>query len=373
MITAQAVLYQQHGEPQEVLFTHSFKIDDENLKPDAVVVKTLASPVNPSDINQIQGVYPSKPPKTLDFGTEEPAAPCGNEGLFEVLKVGENVKDFQPGDWVIPSNVNFGTWRTHALGTVSNFIKLPNPAQTQQQNDPAKKGLTVSQAATISVNPPTAYLMLTHYVKLRSGKDWFVQNGGTSAVGKYASQIGKLLGINSISVVRDRDDLDETREKLKQLGATIVISEKENLSREVSADIKSRVKETQGEVKLALNCVGSKSSQGIAKKLNHNGLMLTYGGMSMQPVSIPTSLFIFKNIICAGFWVTELLKNNPELKKKTLAQIVEWYETGKLSDAPTNKIQFNEDAKEELHSLYLRGINDKNGKQLITYNIGVNE
>ena len=102
MITAQAVLYSQHGEPKDVLFTQKFEIDDENLTPNQVVVKTLASPVNPSDINQIQGVYPSKPEKTTAFGTSEPAAPCGNEGLFEVLKVGDNVKGLEAGDWVIP-------------------------------------------------------------------------------------------------------------------------------------------------------------------------------------------------------------------------------------------------------------------------------
>ena len=134
MITAQAVLYSQHGEPKDVLFTQKFEIDDENLTPNQVVVKTLASPVNPSDINQIQGVYPSKPEKTTAFGTSEPAAPCGNEGLFEVLKVGDNVKGLEAGDWVIPANVNFGTWRTHALGEEQDFIQLPNPSiQSQWQ------------------------------------------------------------------------------------------------------------------------------------------------------------------------------------------------------------------------------------------------
>ncbi|EMG45311.1 Enoyl-[acyl-carrier-protein] reductase [NADPH, B-specific] 1, mitochondrial, partial [Candida maltosa Xu316] len=364
MITAQAVLYTQHGEPKDVLFTQNFQIDDENLQPDQVVVKTLASPVNPSDINQIQGVYPSKPEKTTAFGTSEPAAPCGNEGLFEVIKVGGNVSSVKVGDWVIPAHVNFGTWRTHALGTEDDFIQLPNPTQSAENGK--ANGLSVNQGATISVNPLTAYLMLTHYVKLNPGKDWFIQNGGTSAVGKYASQIGKLLNINSISVIRDRPNLEEVIDQLKSLGATQVITEDQNNSKEFGPIIKGWIKESGGEAKLALNCVGGKSSAGIARKLNNNGLMLTYGGMSFQPVTIPTSLHIFKNFTSAGFWVTELLKNNKDLKLKTLNQIVNWYEDGDLVDAKSIETEY--DGNKPLHELYQDGVvNSKNGKQLITY------
>jgi trans-2-enoyl-CoA reductase len=32
--------------------------------------------------------------------------------------------------------------------------------------------------------------------------------------------------------------------------------------------------------------------------------MVTYGGMSMQPVSIPTSLLIFKDLQFRGFWLS---------------------------------------------------------------------
>ena len=32
--------------------------------------------------------------------------------------------------------------------------------------------------------------------------------------------------------------------------------------------------------------------------------MVTYGGMSMQPVSIPTGLMIFKDIRAHGFWLS---------------------------------------------------------------------
>jgi trans-2-enoyl-CoA reductase len=364
MITSSVVMYSEHGEPKDVLKTHSHEIDETKLGDNEVIVKTLASPVNPSDINQIQGVYPSKPEKNQELGTDVPSAVCGNEGLFEVIHVGTNVKGFSVGDWAIPANVNFGTWRTHALASEDKFFKIPNP--TQSRANGKKLGLSINQAATISVNPPTALLMLTHYLKLTPQKDWFIQNGGNSAVGQYAIQIGKILGFNSISVIRDRPDLQKLIDELKAKGATQVITEEQNNSREFGATIKDWQKQSGGQIKLALNCVGGKNSTGIARKLATNGLMLTYGGMSMQPVMMPTSLHIFKNITSSGFWVTELLKNNPELKTKTLNQIVEWYEDEKLIDAPS--VQTKYDGSSSLSDVYINGVaNSKQGKQLITY------
>lgn len=363
MLTAQAVVFSEHGEPAQVLSTHTYTIDEKALGPSSIIVRTVGAPVNPSDINQIQGVYPSQPEKTTELGTAEKLAVCGNEGLFEVTHVGSEVSDFEVGDWAVPTTVNFGTWRTHAVCEQNQMMKLPNPSQSQARG---KQGLTVNQGATISVNPLTAYLMLNHYVKLEPGKDWFIQNGGTSAVGKYATQIGRIMGINSISVIRDRPNLDETIAELKSTnGATQVITEEQNGSREFSAEAKAWVKETGGAVKLALNCVGGKSSSAIARKLSPNGLMLTYGGMSYQPVILPTSLHIFKNITSSGFWVTQLLKGNPSLKRETMDKIVQWYEDGALVDAKSVETTFD---GQDLAEVYRKAIADSsNGKQLVVF------
>lgn len=366
MLTSQAVIFSNHGEPSEVLKTHKYEIDDSNLDDSSIIVKTLGSPINPSDINQVQGVYPSQPEKTTALGTSEPSAVGGNEGLFEVIKIGSNVKNLSVGDWCVPTSVNFGTWRTHALCLDHEMTKLPNPSQSKQNGK--SNSLTINQGATISVNPLTALLMLTHYTKLNPGKDWFIQNGGNSAVGKYAIQISKILGFNSLSVIRNRPDVENLINELNNLGATKVITDEFNTSKESSGEVKNWLKETGGDLKLALNCVGGKSSTGIARKLSPNGLMLTYGGMSMQPVILPTSLHIFKNITSTGFWVTALTKNDAELKQKTLSQIIEWYEDGKLIDAPSIEIEYLVDQGKDLSDFYIDGIaNSKKGKQLVVY------
>jgi trans-2-enoyl-CoA reductase len=42
----------------------------------------------------------------------------------------------------------------------------------------------------------------------------------------------------------------------------------------------------------------------MARLLGMGGHLVSYGGMSKQPLSLPTSLFIFKNLTCHGFWQT---------------------------------------------------------------------
>lgn len=365
MLTARAVVFSKHGDPKEALSTHQYEIDDEKLGAETVLVRTLGAPVNPSDINQVQGVYPSQPEKTKELGTAEPSAVGGNEGLFEVLKVGSKVTGFLPGDWCVPSTVNMGTWRTHLVAPEEKFLKLPNPEQSKSLGK--AYGLTVNQGATISVNPLTAYFMLLNFRQLSPGKDWFIQNGGNSAVGKLATQIGRILGVNSISVVRDRPNVGLLEKELKEeFGATKVITDTQSSSRDFSAEVKSWVKNTGGEVKVALNCVGGQNATDIARKLSPNGIIVTYGGMSMQPVSIPPSLYIFKNITSCGFWVTQFLKQNPDLKEKIVADIVKWYENGELKDAPSVEVKF--DGSGDLASFVIEAIaNSKQGKHLITF------
>lgn len=354
MITSHAVIIKQHGDPQDVLATHKYEIDDDKIKPNSVIVKVLSSPVNPSDINQIEGVYPSQPPKTTDLGTEFPTFVCGNEGLFEVIKVGSNVSNLVPGDWTIPLRVNLGTWRTYGEFEQDKLFKIPKSSQ-----------LSLIQASTLLVNPLSAYLMLTHFLKLQKG-DWFIQNGGNSAVGKYASQIGKILGFKSISVIRDRVDLTEVKTDLiENCGATKVITEDDNNSKEFGGIIKNWLKEEGGSLKLALNCVGGKSSTGIARKLQNDGLMLTYGGMSYQPVILPTSIHLFKNITSAGFWSTQIVEKDPQLKQAVLNQLIKWYEQGLLKEAPVHQNKFESGDLSDTFKLAIK--NAKLGKQIVTY------
>lgn len=353
-LVARSIVYTEHGQPLDVLKCHSYKLDPAALASNEVILQSLASPLNPSDINQIQGVYPSKPKMGLDSlpGLQSPAAVTGNEGVFKVVATGSGVSGFEIGDWCIPNGVNFGTWCTHRQTTADQLQKLP-------------KSISVQQAATIAVNPSSAYQMLTMYEKLQPG-DWFIQNGGTSQVARAAIQIGKKLGYKSISIVRDRDDIDAVKAELQALGATHVITETENASKEFGPQIKQWLDGKQ--IKLGLNCIGGPSATGLARKLGNDATMLTYGAMSMKPVSLPTSLFIFKNLTAKGFWITANIKRVPGSRESSVSAVLELMENGDLEDTKYDETVVDLASVDDQKLLELfKSALGKHGKQLIVY------
>lgn len=164
----------------------------------------LAAPVNPADINTIQGVYPVKPPL--------PSIP-GNEGVGEIEETGQGVKNLKVGDIVLPRGNAWGTWRTHAVCDEKELVQIT-------------PGLDIISAATMSVNPCTAYRMLKDFVKLSAG-DVVVQNGANSACGQNVIQLCKAWGIISVNIVRNRPDIDALKQNLQNLGADHVLTEEE--------------------------------------------------------------------------------------------------------------------------------------------------
>ncbi|XP_011539842.1 enoyl-[acyl-carrier-protein] reductase, mitochondrial isoform X2 [Homo sapiens] len=197
-----ALVYGHHGDPAKVVELKNLELAA--VRGSDVRVKMLAAPINPSDINMIQGNY--------GFLPELPAV-GGNEGVAQVVAVGSNVTGLKPGDWVIPANAGLGTWRTEAVFSEEALIQVPSDIPLQS-------------AATLGVNPCTAYRMLMDFEQLQPG-DSVIQNASNSGVGQAVIQIAAALGLRTINVVRDRPDIQKLSDRLKSLGAEHVITEEE--------------------------------------------------------------------------------------------------------------------------------------------------
>lgn len=326
---AKALVFKDYGEPKNVLSLHSHSISPPHGN--LLTLRFLASPVNPADINQIQGVYPSRPTFTTNLSTSDPIAVGGNEGVAEVTAIGNGVKGLKKGDWVIQKAPGFGTWRTHAQTTEDGLLRIENT-----------DGLTPQQVGTVSVNPCTAYRMLKDFAQLQPG-EWFIQNGANSGVGRAAIQLGKLWGYKSINVVRKRESgMDGMVNDLKSLGADVVVTDEEAQDRGFGERIKEITNGGREPIRLGLNCVGGKLVNSMAKVLAEDGHMVTYGAMSKQPVSLPTPLLIFKNINFTGFWVSKWSNNRPEEKKACVDEILDLTRQGKFQDTPTQPVEWTQ-------------------------------
>lgn len=264
------------GAPEEVLH-----VCTEEMRPPAageICVRMLAAPINPADINYIQGVYGEVP--------ELPAHRVGLEGCGIVHE--SAASGFEPGDMVILLDT-VGAWSRFLTAPAAAFLRL------EAHIDPM-------QAAMLKVNPLTALRVLEDYTPLQTG-DWLVLNAANSGVGQCLIQLAHARGLHTICVVRQAA---ARREALQELGADLVVDEEE-------PDMVRAVLATPGVQRplLASNCVGGESALRLMDMLAPGGTMVTFGSMSRKSIKVPNSWLIFKNISLRGLWCTRWLQQMP--------------------------------------------------------------
>ena len=289
------LVFKQFGKPRDVL---EFKADAQILQalgPGEVLVRILAAPINPADLNFIEGTYGVKP--------SLPATP-GIEGFGVV--VASNSVDFKVEDRVIFLR-RAATWASYAIVSADVLYRLP-------------AGIDPLQAAMLKVNPATAWQLLHGFGTLERG-DWIVQNAGNSAVGRCVIQIARDLGIRTISFVRRPEVIDDLRE----LGADQIFNDDES-------GFASAIDVLGGaNAALAFNAVGGESALRLMKLLRESGTHITYGAMSRKPLTIPNGLMIFRDLQLRGLWVSRWLESAPHDEViKVYDNLVSHVITGKL-------------------------------------------
>lgn len=270
IIKARAARYHETGEPAKVV-----QVDEvEVVAPGSgeAQVRMEYSPINPADLNMIEGKYGEARPL--------PDVP-GNEGCGRIVAVGDGVDHSWLGRHVL---VDSEAWREAGNWSVDSLVPVP-------------QGLDPRLASVLRVNPPTAWRMLHDFVGLRPG-DWVVQNAATSAVGRAVVEIARHAGWRTLNLVRRPESIDE----LRAAGADAVILDGPDAAAEAAAVLgKERPK-------LGLNAVGGSSATRVAGLLGPGGVLVTYGAMSKEALKIPNGFLIFRDLSFRGFWLTRWLR-----------------------------------------------------------------
>jgi trans-2-enoyl-CoA reductase len=266
------LLISENGSPPDVIQVAPHQLPP--LGPHDVRVRMRYAPINPADLNVIQGNYGRKP-----------HLPCipGHEGSGEVEALGSAVTSLEVGDLVIPL-LGVGTWTQHMVAAEHFFAKLP-------------AGLDPVQVAMLRINPVTAWLLLKEFEPLDEG-DWIAQNAANSAVGRSLIQIAAKSGIRTLNFVRRPELIPE----LSDLGATAVFLDNPEgiaAARELLGDQK---------LLLAANGVSGDSAIRLMDLLSPAGTLVTYGAMSLKSLKVPNSFLIFKDLRLRGLWVTRWLE-----------------------------------------------------------------
>ena len=246
------------------------------------MVHMLSAPINPADLNMIEGKYGEARPL--------PDVP-GNEGCGRVIAVGVGVDRSWVGRLVLVANQ---AWRESGNWPVAGLVAVPD-------------GLSADRAAVLRVNPPTAWLLLQEFATLRPG-DWVLQNAATSAVGRAVIEIARHHGWKTLNLVRRA----AAAEELRALGAEAVVVD--------DGDMAAAAQEVLGGAvpRLALNAVGGISATRLAGLLGPGGTLVTYGAMSKEALKIPNGFLIFRDLVFRGFWLTRWLRAASPADRDTL-------------------------------------------------------
>lgn len=272
-----SVIFEQFGEPRSVLKM----VEEAEPVPQRgeLLVSMLASPVNPSDLMTIRGVYGIRP--------KLPATP-GYEGVGIVQRSGGGIYGkLLIGKRVAVLNSSTGNWRE----------KTVIPAR---QAIPLSSSLTLDQAAMFFVNPVTAYVMTRRILDVPNGA-WVLQTAATSSLGKMVIRLGQKYGFRTVNLVRRAEAVDE----LQNMGADAVVV----YNGGPIDDLVSRVrKATDGaEIRHALDPVGGETATAALQALAPSGRLLLYGSLVNDPMTVSSRLMLTTGCKIEGFWLSRYM------------------------------------------------------------------
>src|SRR5882724_7404144 len=283
-----AVIAHEYGAPEVLKFE---EVPRPEPKEDEVLVRVIASGVNPADPLTLSGKY------AREFGTHLPLIP-GYDIAGVVEKTGAKVTNLKAGDAVYGYPTFGGGWAEFV--TVKEWEVAAKP-----------KSLSFAEAAAVPMCALTAWQALVDTVQLHAGQTILI-HGGSGGVGSFAVQIAKARGAGVIATASTAN-----QDLLKQLEADVPIDY-----------TKTKFEDAAKDVDAVLDPVGRETlagSYGVVKK----------GGIVISLVARPDPVEIEKRQIRgATVWV--------QPKAKDLAEIAHLIDAGKIKPVVTQVLPLSE-------------------------------
>ena len=283
-----AVVAHEYGAPEVLKFE---EVPRPEPKEDEVLVRVIASGVNPADPLTLSGKY------AREFGTHLPLIP-GYDIAGVVEKTGAKVTNLKAGDAVYGYPTFGGGWAEYV--TVKHWEVAAKP-----------KTLNFAEAAAVPMGALTAWQALVDTAQLHPGQTILV-HGGSGGVGSFAVQIAKARGAHVIATASTAN-----QDLLKQLGADVAIDY-----------TKTRFEDVAKDVDAVLDPVGKETlarSYGVVKK----------GGIVMSLVARPDPVELEKRGIRGA-----AISVHPDAED--LAEVARLIDSGKIKPVVTEVLPLSE-------------------------------
>ena len=289
-----SVQFEQFGDPASVLQIRDVEVPQP--KSGELLVRMLLSPVNPSDLMTVRGVYGKLPKLPCTPGYEGVGVvEASGGGLLGKLLVGKRV--------ALLNGIN-GNWQERTTVLAKQAVPLP-------------KSLPAEQGATFFVNPTTAFAMTQRVLAVPAG-DWLLQTAAASELGKMVVRLGRRFGFKTLNVVRRA----EQAETLKSLDADAVVVF--DPAKQSADELRAEVLRVAGErgVRFAIDPIGGATGSAVVKCLAPNGRMLVYGTLSPEPLSFSPRDLMTPGASIAGFWLARWMPQLSLIAKVKLIRTV---------------------------------------------------
>ena len=257
--------------------------------PDAneVQIRVRAIGINRAEVMYRTGQYIYQP----NF-----PARLGYEAAGVIESVGDNVREFAPGDYVsvIPE------FSFHQSGMYGEVVNAPAHAVVKHPQN-----LSFTEAAASWMMYVTAFGALVEYADIKPGDNVLI-NAASSSVGLAAIQIANMRGAKPIAMTRT----SEKRDQLLQLGAAEVIASQEQ---DLVAEIQ-RITEGKG-TRVVFDPVGGPAVAKIAQVMPAGGLFFQYGSLDSRDLSIPVIEILGRHLTFRGYEIFEITTDAEKLAR----------------------------------------------------------
>lgn len=303
------------GQPESLTFAESLSVPQPG--PGQVLVKVAASPVNPSDLAFLMGMYGFKKP-----------LPCvpGFEGSGTVVAAGAGtmarlLKGKRVACTVADAKIPGGMWADYVVTSASMCV-------------PLGKNVTIEQGAMMLVNPISAWAMVDEARKAEHKA--IVQTAAASALGKMVVRLGKRFSTPVINIVRRSEQVDA----LHAIGAEHVLDSS-------AAEFDARLKDLchQLGATYGIDAVAGELTGRVMRAQPKGSRMFVYGGLSLKPSEVDAGSLIFEGKVLAGFWVSAWLARKSVVEKLRVAKKIQSLLTTELKSDVQAKVSLHEAAK----------------------------
>lgn len=209
--------------------------------------------------------------------------------------------------------------------------------------------MSFEDAAAFQIAYGTSHVALKYRARMQPGETLLVL-GAAGGVGLTAVEIGKRMGARVIACARGADKLAIA----KQAGADHLIDA-------TSEDLREVVKALGG-ADVVYDPVGGSQWKDAFRAANPDARLLPIGFASGEVPQIPANHMLVKNLTVMGVYWGGYLKFNPEVITESLAELLQWYDQGKLKPHVSHVLPLSKTAE----GLELLRARKSTGKVVIT-------